>query len=190
MLAIPKLDLYQSDFLGFLDPMYFDFRGLKSYLFFGNKGQGKSLLMSYIVQGLFNEYYYIERKYPSLPKRRLAINMNLSQSVDDRELGNHLVYWSNPRELVDLRDTDIIWDEIGKDLPAVDWKETPKDIKQVFSHLRKRGNRLFANTQVYNDIDIAFRRQIDRTFKLSKVVGSPDISATMPPVDSVWGLLS
>jgi len=100
------------------------------------------------------------------------------------------VYWTNPRELYGIRDADIGWDEIGKDLPAGSWGDTPKELKQVFSHLRKRGNRIFANTQVYEDIDISFRRQIDKAYKIEKLMGSRDISATLPPLKKVWGVIT
>ncbi|AXH76354.1 MAG: zonular occludens toxin [Inoviridae sp.] len=173
--------------LGFFSPSGFNFRGLKSYLFYGNKGNGKSLVYASIVDSLLSEYRYIERKYPKLPKRVLYSNQNLK--LHDSFASDHIRFWSSPRQLASVRNSDILWDEVGKDLPASSWQETPKDIKQIFSHLRKRGNRLFANTQVYDDIDISFRRQIDRTFKTIKFVGSPDISATMPPVAHPWGLI-
>jgi len=88
-----------------------------------------------------------------------------------------------------LRDVDIGWDEIGKDLPAGSWKDTPKELRQVFSHLRKRGNRIFANTQIYEDIDVSFRRQIDIAFRVEKLFGSPDITATRPAPKRVWGVI-
>lgn len=87
-----------------------------------------------------------------------------------------------------VHDSDIFWDEIGRDFPAGSWNDTPKWVKAIFSHCRKRGNRVFANTQVFDDTDIAFRRQCDFILPLRKVVGSRDISATRPPVRWVWGL--
>lgn len=88
-----------------------------------------------------------------------------------------------------VHDADISHDEISKDLPAGSWTDTPKWFKQIFSHLRKRGNRYFANTQVYEDIDISFRRQIDFAWEVRKAMGSPDVTATSPPPKRVWGLI-
>jgi len=172
-----------------LDPISFGFKDLKSYIFFGAKGSGKSLFTAYLSMVLMRSYYRTERSYPTLPKRQLWINAKLNPKLEHYELGKHLRYWESPRELVEARNVDIIWDEVGKDIPAIDWKETPKGIRQIFSHLRKRGNRLFANTQIYNDIDIGFRRQVDRTFQLFKVFGSRDISASLPPVSYPYGLI-
>jgi hypothetical protein len=159
------------------------------YLFYGKKGSGKSLFQARLAFNLINEYYKIEKKYPSLPHRKFYSNQKFSSSFEKKELAKHIIYWTNPKELYDIRNADISWDEIGKDLPAGSWADTPKDLKQVFSHLRKRGNRLFANTQVFEDIDISFRRQIDKAYQLNKVFGSRDISATLPPVKHVYGLI-
>lgn len=160
------------------------------YLFYGKKGSGKSIFQSSLAYKLVNEYYSVEKKYPSLPHRTFWSNQKFCGEFEKKELANkHLKYWSNPKQLYSIKNSDISWDEIGKDLPAGSWGDTPKELKQVFSHLRKRGNRLFANTQVYEDIDISFRRQIDRAYQLNKMFGSRDISATLPPVKFVYGLI-
>lgn len=175
--------------LGYFGVEGFGFRGLKQYLFFGDKGNGKSMLAAYLAHYLFSSYAYTAKKYPQLPRRVLWSSQKFSEEIEAKHLGVDLEYWSSPKQLYDLRNVDILWDEVGKDIPAGGWTDTPKRLKQVFSHLRKRGNRLFANTQIYNDIDISFRRQVDRTFKVVKFVGSPDISASLPPVKTPWGLI-
>ncbi len=165
-----------------------DTKGLKIYIFYGKKGSCKSLFQARLARYLINEYYKTEKKYPELPKRKLYINQKLSKEFDDLELHNHLEYWTHPEQLYSVRDSDIFWDEIGKDLSAGSYADTPKELKQVFSHLRKRGNRLFANTQVYEDIDISFRRQVDVAYQVKKWLGSRDISATLPKPEIIWGI--
>ena len=166
-----------------------DYQGLKIFLFYGKKGSGKSLYQSYLVLKLLKSYYKIEKKYPSLPHRKFYINQPLSEEFEKKELNKHFEYFTSPEQLYAVRDSDILWDEIGKDLPAGSWNDTPKELKQGFSHLRKRGNRIFANTQVYEDIDISFRRQIDAAWRIKKMFGNRDISATLPPPKRVWGVI-
>jgi hypothetical protein len=173
-----------------------DYQGLKIYLFYGKKGSGKSLYQAYLVLKLIKSYYKVEKKFPKLSHRKLYINQPLSKEFEKKELYDkktnptgHLIYWTNPEQLYNVRDADILWDEIGKDLPAGAWTDTPKDLKQVFSHLRKRGNRIFANTQVYEDIDISFRRQIDAAWRIKKMFGNRDISASLPPPKRIWGVV-
>lgn len=167
-----------------------DYSGLKIYLFYGRKGSGKSLFHALLISHLIDSYYRTERRYPQLKKRKVYINQKLSLDFENQELHKHFEYWTNPEELYSLRDSDITWDEIGKDLPAGDWANTPKQLRQVFSHLRKRGNRLFANTQVYEDIDVAFRRQVDYAYRLRKLIGNRDISASLPNPKWIWGIIT
>jgi len=196
---------------------------LAVYLFWGKKGNGKSLSFARLALMLFREYELNEKYYPGLPVRAIYSNQKLSKEIEDVQLEKgHLYYWSNAKQLrwcprweVDkkcfrncdkkkcslgnephgihdkhpVHDMDIMHDEVGKDLPAGSWADTPKWFKQTFSHLRKRGNRYYANTQVFEDIDISFRRQIDFAYQLHKSFGSGDITATRPPPKRVWGLV-
>jgi len=164
-------------------------RDLKVTLFWGRKGSGKSLIQGVLLLELFGEYYATETKFPSIPKRTLYSNQPFSKAVEQAELGKHLEYWSSPRQLYHLRNCDILWDEIQKDLPTGAWQDTPSELKKVFSHLRKRGNRLFCNAQVYEDLDIAVRRQVDFAWHVTKKFGSGDVSASLPPPKRVWGLI-
>lgn len=189
-----------------------NFSGLKIYLTYGAKGNGKSLSQARDALQIFREYERTKRRYPQLPERIYYGNQKFCKEIEEKYLGTRLFYWTNAKELRycprpncwlkleqqneknpegrhALHDTDIAHDEIGKDLPAGSWQDTPKWFRQIFSHLRKRGNRYFANTQVYEDIDIAFRRQIDFAWKIKKVIGSGDVSASLPPRRFVWGLI-
>jgi len=87
------------------------FRGLYIYLLYGKKGQGKSATQSYIAQKLIKSYYKTEKKYPHLPIRKYYSSSKFSKEFEDKELGKHLEYWSNPEELYFLRNVDIGWDE-------------------------------------------------------------------------------
>lgn len=169
--------------------MSFIKQDLKVYFYWGSKGSGKSLVNAVIARELFESYLRQEKKYPSLPKRRYYSKTTLSKEVEDKELNNHLFYWRKPYELYDVRNADISWDEIQNDLPTGGWKDTHPKTKAIFSHLRKRGNRLFANAQIYEDVDISFRRQIDYAFHVKKYFGSQDISASLPPPKRLWGLV-
>jgi hypothetical protein len=180
------------------------FSKLAIYLNYGKKGAGKSLVQAADALSLFASYKRSEKRYPHLPKRIYFGNQKFNAEIEEEELGEHLFYWSNAKQLRycprpncwisdknhPVHDTDIGHDEIGKDLPAGSWTDTPKWFRQIFSHLRKRGNRYFANTQVYEDIDISFRRQIDFAWHVEKIFGTPDITATRPQPSFVFGVIS
>jgi len=171
-------------------------RDLKIYCYYGAKGQGKSYFCAYMAFCVIRSYRRNEARYPELSKRQFWSSQKFSKDYEVLELydakynpDGRLHYWSHPSQLYNLRDADILWDEIGKDLPAGSFVNTPKKLKQVFSHLRKRGNRLFANTQVYEDIDVSFRRQIDFAYEIKKMCGSKDVSSSMPAPKFIWGVM-
>jgi len=163
---------------------------LTLYLFVGAKGSGKSLFGAKLIDHLIKRYKATERRYPALPKRAIHTNIKLALSIEKQELGKHLHYWENYRQLYHLRNADIYWDEVAKDLPQDCWKDTPRELRQVFSHCRKRGNRIFLNCQNIKDLDVNVKRQTDYLYRLRKWIGSRDISASLPPVKRVWGLMS
>lgn len=165
-------------------------------LSYGRPGEGKSLDQARTALRLMREYQRTEKRYPTLPRRQLWSNQKFSEAIEKKELydavsnpNGHLHYWQHPRQLRDLRDVDILWDEIGAHLPADSFKDTPAWMRAMFAQHRKRGNRIFANTQDYKAVDINFRRMVARAFKLKKMIGSRDISVSLPPVKRVWGLV-
>lgn len=157
-------------------------------LTYGKPGNCKSLDQARVALDLLNKYYAVEKKYPQLPKRSLWSNQKFSENIEKKELGKHLFYWESPFQLKDLRDVDILWDEIANHLPADCWADTPRWLRALFAQHRKRGIRIFANTQDYKAVDINYRRMCTGAYYVKKITGSRDISATLPPVKFIWGL--
>jgi hypothetical protein len=120
------------------------------------------------------------------------LDVNGDRIVNNPE--GHLFYWDNAYQLKNcprsdcwkgkrshpVHNADIFWDEIGNDIPQNAWAVTPDWMKQIFSHARKRGVRIYANTQKYEMVDINFRRQVDIAYWLIKLIGTRDIDATRP----------
>lgn len=88
---------------------------------------------------------------------------------------------NNPEGKHPPHDCDIYWSEIGRHLGADRSKDTPYWLKDLFAFCRKDGNRILMDTQVYEDISIAVRRQLGHASFCVKDFGSRDISATEPP---------
>jgi len=84
---------------------------------------------------------------------------------------------------------DIVIDEIANYLPADGWATTPRWLRKTFAQYRHRGLRIFANTQDYMAVDINFRRMVKVAYKVTKVFGSRDLSATLPDPRWIWGVI-
>lgn len=183
---------------------------MAGFIFFtvGRKGSGKSLYESRRALEILNGYYKTERRYPDLKKRIYFSKQKFAERIEKVELvseenpNGHLYYWHSAYDLLrcprlncwkgekvhPLHNADVFWDEIADDIPREKWSELPEDIKQIFSHARKRGVRIFANTQKYEMVAIDFRRQCDEAVWLVKVMGSRDIDVSLPDPKRVWVL--
>lgn len=158
-------------------------------MYFARPGNGKTLQMARVADALFKEYRWVQRKYPQLPKRALWSNMKFSKAIEDAHLGYDLHYWTDPRELYGLRDVDILWDDIGIYLATEEWDKVDKRLRKMLIMYRHRGLRIYATTQDYKQVAIQYRRMVKTAYKMTKVIGSRDKSATRPPVKRVWGLI-
>jgi len=109
------------------------------------------------------------------------------KNLDIRTYGLDYEHQNNPEKKHPCHDMDIYWSEIGRHLGADRSKDTPYWLKDLFAFCRKDGNRILMDTQVYEDISIAVRRQLGHASFCVKDYGSRDISATEPaPVE--WTL--
>ncbi len=157
-------------------------------LTYARPGGGKSLDAVRTSLDLLASYGRTEKKYPKLKKRVLWSNLKFSEKVE-KKFGEKIQYWESPRQLYDLRHVDIIWDEIARHLPADNWVNTPDDMRAMFAQHRKRGLRFYCNTQDYSAVDKNFRRMVRHAYLVTKVIGSRDISVSLPPVKHIWGII-
>jgi hypothetical protein len=152
----------------------------------GPPGQGKSLDAGRIARKLLVR----NRKWHEKgnPVRKIYSNIKWSNEFE-RELGIFGEYWSDLRELCELRDVDIIWDEIANELDARNWTNLTNEVKRMLSQHRKRGLDIYGNTQDYEMVDKRARLMFTRVERLTKLIGSRDTSATKPKIRHVWGVI-
>lgn len=172
---------------------------LTLYLRYGDKGSGKSLLGAIDQVDLLASYSRNYEKYnknslvEKFPLRILYTSELFNKEIEEVYLGKTLFYWKDPKTLRycprtncwkvgkhACHDMDIYWGEVGRHFGADRSSDTPYWLKDLLAFCRKDGNRIFFDTQVYEDLSIAFRRQLGHTFFCVKDFGSKDISADRP----------
>lgn len=168
---------------------YLGDHALSVTLLFARPGNGKTLDTARQARSWWRQYERGALYYPDLPRRRVYSNMKFSKAIEDKHLGIDLFYWTDPSELWTLRDVDILWDDIGLYLPADEWEKVHPRTRRMLILYRHRGLRIYSTTQDYKQIAIQFRRIVKNAYKMNKAIGSRDKSATLPPVDHVWGLI-
>lgn len=155
-------------------------------VFTGLPGSGKSLMTAKVSLDLLHENEMWYKK--SGIKRLVYSNLKFAQHVEEAYPGS-VRYWEDPRQLVKLRDCDVIMDEIATYLDATQWANMSLEFKRWLQQHRKFGIRIYGNTQDFAQIDISMRRLVSDLIWLTKVAGSRDPSPTTPPVKKVWGLV-
>jgi len=151
---------------------------------------GKSLYTAAKAQSLLRRNARWEAQ--GNPRRGLASNLKFSPEFE-KAWGIYpdgfILYWTDPSELVKLRDMDIIWDEIATELDSRNWVNLSIEMKRFLSQYRKRGIDIYANTQDFSMIDARARLMITRVRTLKKLIGSRDISTTKPNPKHIWGVI-
>ena len=198
-------------------------------LIFAPPGNCKSLEQASFSIRLFNEYHATEKKHPELPKRILMTNQKLAPEIAKREEEHgHYLYWEDPMQLRycprkgdcfkckpddpdsvpspavhELHDVDLSIDEGATLFPSDGWTDTPMWLRKMWAQHRHNGIRILMLTQDYNGIDINCRRMLWDSFYMRKILGSRDISPTLPALypwtianvlnpykSTVWGIYS
>lgn len=132
---------------------------------------------------------------PVAPEKRiLASNIKFSESFEKKwgiydGKDGWIKYWTRLDELHHLRHVDLIWDEIATELDARNWPNLSPETMRMLSQYRKRGIDIYANTQDFSMVDVRARLMITSVATLTKLIGSPDPSATKPEVKKVWGVV-
>lgn len=153
----------------------------------GAPGQGKSLYTARLVRKLAkrNQKWF----HQSGVIRKIYSNIHFSQKFMEENIG-FIEYWSNPAELTQITDADVIWDEIATELDSRNFANLSDELKIFLSQYRKRGVDIYANTQDFSMVDARARLMVTHVASLSKMIGSPDPSPTKPPVKRIWGLVA
>lgn len=155
-------------------------------IYTGLPGSGKSTYMAYIATELLSRNEKYHKKTGQV--RQIASNMFISTWVQELYPG-YIRFWSDPRELVNLRNCDIIWDEIATHLDSTQWANMSLSLKRWLQQHRKYGIEIYGTTQDFNMVDISMRRLTSDLFWVSKPIGTPDPTPTKPPIKRPWGLI-
>jgi len=152
----------------------------------GKPGQGKSLYTARVVRKILkrNQKFYLKTGI----KRKIYSNIKFSEEFEELAKG-YLKYWSTTYEITNLRDCDLIWDEIATELDSRNYAQLTTELKSFLSQYRKRGVDIYSNTQDYSMVDARARLMVTRVASLVKIIGSSDPSATKPVIKRIWGLI-
>lgn len=155
------------------------------HLYTGDVGSGKSLYLAMLTYKLISQNKKTYKKYNL--KRVVYSNIKFSKSFEDWA-GDYLQYWTGIYEIPKMRHCDLIWDEMTADLDAYEYANIPKEIRRFLAQYRKRGVDIYGIAQKHKHILLRAREYVTNCYKIRKILGSPDPSATRPTIKFIWGL--
>ena len=157
-------------------------------VFTGRAGSGKTSILSQRLLEILARNKRYQKKTGVL--RKVHLNFPIAQKYET-QYKEFLVYHDNEtfvQEMVKLEDCDIFIDELLYHFDATMWKELGQGPKRFLAIHRHLGIEIYATSQDFAQVDIAFRRLTDRLFYLVKLASSREPSATRPPVKFIWGI--
>lgn len=155
-------------------------------IFTGLPGSGKTLKLAQTALNLLWRNKRLRKK--GFQARYLYSNIHFNDEVL-KAYPNQIKYWADPAELPSLRDADIIWDEIATHLDSTQWQNMSLELKRWLQQHRKYGCEIYGTTQDFAQIDKSMRRLASDLLYMTKILGSRDISPTMPAVKRPYGLI-
>lgn len=154
-------------------------------VFTGIPGSGKTTKLAETVVNILlrNAKYYDQTGIV----RPVYLNFHLNPYLEDL-FSEGIKHWRNVEELSEVRDADVIIDEIGTFFDAKRWSDLSFSVRRWLSQHRKLGVEIYGNSQDFAQIDISFRRMTSKLFYLVKLISSRDPTPTKPPVKYIWGV--
>jgi len=160
-------------------------------IYAGLEDSGKSLMLATIA-GKIAERNSDWLKVTGTP-RPIISNLHFEEEFYryvTEDLGVPIRYWKDIEELVEMRDCDLIIDEVGAYFDSRTFKDLPLDVRLWLAQASKLGVDIYGSAQDFAQVDITFRRLTTTLYQITKLVGSQRPTPTRPPVKRVWGICS
>ncbi len=158
------------------------------FIWDGNTGQGKTYMSSLDTMRLLQRNKYWFEKKKTKVKRTLATNIALSEKVLE-EYDGYIKYWTDLEQLVNMRESDVIFDDMASYLDSQRWADTPMSVKRWLRLHEHFGCDIYGNAQDFKTIDPSVRRLTTELYRVQKIFGSRRPSATKPVVKRIWGII-
>jgi len=148
-------------------------------VFCGLPGAGKSASLARKALQLLEANRKLFRKQKV--KRYLYSNMKFTQHIHDKYPGQ-IKHWDDPQQLINMRDCDIIIDELSLYFDAQAWADTPPSVKRFMRLHRHYGVNIWAVCQDFETIDISVRRLTQHLYCVDKIFGTREPSPERPNI--------
>jgi len=166
----------------------------------GSPGSGKTTWMADRTAWLLEDNRKSEKRMGTGKRRRVVSNIHFAPSVEARygvgdlyrDDTHGISYWADPEQLVDLRDCDVLIDEMPTYFDSMQYALMPLSLKRWFQQHRKLGIAIYGTAQDFGQVDISIRRLTHnlRWAKKWDRLSTRDLAANMPAPRYPFGIIS
>lgn len=119
----------------------------------GRPGTGKTYSLTRNIIKYLKQGYRVYCNYKLFPN-----NPEIEKFLLEH---NQLVYWKNPRDLLNIREGIVAMDEAHVYFNSRKWKDLPEEFLRLLAQHRKKGLHIEGTVQHVNRIDTVMRELVD-----------------------------
>lgn len=156
----------------------------------GKEGSGKTLLLGRYALKSVNYSSKLIRKYGYSYHRPLITNVQYSDDFIRyaKSKGVKVIQWHNLDELPDFSECSLQIDEIPAYFDSRTFADLPLNVRLWLAQAQKLGVYMYGTAQDWSQVDISFRRLVNKLILVRKLVGSRRPSKTIPGSKIPWVL--
>lgn len=149
-------------------------------MYIGKEGSGKTLLMGRETERLIYRNHNLFRK-TGVP-RDIVSNIAYSDELLQfaQEMGVTIRKWQHIAELERMQEVDLFIDEVGAYFDSRTFEYLPLSTRLWLAQAQKLGVHIIGGAQDWAQIDVSFRRLVNRIYEVKKLVGTRRPSKTLP----------
>jgi len=131
----------------------------------------------------------LEKNAPIARKVVSIITYSKSLEKYAESKGIEIQYWKDIEELEDFTECDLFIDEVGAYFDSRTFSDLPLSTRLWLAQAQKLGVHIYGGAQDWGQIDVSFRRLVNRLYELKKVLGTRRPSLTFPAGKNPWAIL-
>jgi len=130
-------------------------------------------------------------KEPLPIKRKIVSNITYSKSLEDyaKSKGIEIYYWKDIEELESFTECDLFIDEVGAYFDSRTFADLPLTTRLWLAQAQKLGVYIYAGAQDWGQIDVSFRRLVNKLYELKKFIGTRRPSKSIPAGKHPWAII-
>jgi len=146
----------------------------------GKEGSGKTLIMGRETEKVVYRNARLAKKTGIV--RPIVSNIDYSESFRSWALdkGVPIRKWRHISELERMTECDLFIDEVGAYFDSRTFEYLPLSTRLWLAQAQKLGVHIWGGAQDWGQIDVSFRRLVQRIYEVKKVFGTRRPSKTMP----------